>query len=35
VPGVHVVGSLAGGTKVSEIFIENGRFDGDKVFGRR
>jgi thioredoxin reductase (NADPH) len=34
VAGVHVVGSLVGGTKVSEIFIENGRFDGDKVFGR-
>ncbi len=33
VPRVHVVGSLVGGTKVAEIFIENGRFDGEKVFG--
>ncbi|MCA9750915.1 MAG: YpdA family putative bacillithiol disulfide reductase [Gemmatimonadetes bacterium] len=35
VPGVHVVGSITGGRKVSEIFIENGRFDGEKVFGPR
>jgi thioredoxin reductase (NADPH) len=33
VPGVHLVGSITGGTQVSEIFIENGRFDGEKIFG--
>lgn len=34
VPGIHVVGSLTRGYNVSEIFIENGRFDGEKVFSR-
>ena len=33
VPGVYVVGSVTAGTKISEIFIENGRFDGEKIFG--
>ncbi|MBI2073042.1 MAG: YpdA family putative bacillithiol disulfide reductase [Gemmatimonadetes bacterium] len=33
VPGVHVAGSLTAGRKLSEIFIENGRFDGEKIFG--
>jgi thioredoxin reductase (NADPH) len=33
VPGVYVAGSLTAGTKISEIFIENGRFDGEKIFG--
>src|SRR5256885_6984411 len=33
VPGVHVAGSLTAGTKISEVFIENGRFDGEKIFG--
>lgn len=33
VPGVHVAGSVTAGNKISEIFIENGRFDGEKVFG--
>lgn len=33
VPGVHVAGSVTAGNKISEIFIENGRFDGDKIFG--
>lgn len=32
-PGIHVAGSVIGGNKISEIFIENGRFDGDKIFG--
>ena len=32
-PGVYLVGSITRGRKVSEIFIENGRFDGEKVFG--
>jgi len=33
VPGVHVAGSVTGGNKISEIFIENGRYDGEKIFG--
>src|SRR5213593_3297569 len=33
VPGVFVAGSVTAGNKISEIFIENGRFDGDKIFG--
>ena len=33
VPGVHVAGSVTGGNKISEVFIENGRFDGEKIFG--
>jgi thioredoxin reductase (NADPH) len=33
VPSVHLAGSVAGGRHVSDIFIENGRFDGEKIFG--
>ena len=33
VRGVHVAGSVTAGNKISEIFIENGRFDGEKIFG--
>ena len=33
VPGVHVAGSVTAGRKISEVFIENGRFDGEKIFG--
>jgi thioredoxin reductase (NADPH) len=33
VPGVHVAGSAIAGNRISEIFIENGRFDGEKIFG--
>lgn len=33
VPGVFVAGSLTAGIKISEVFIENGRFDGEKIFG--
>jgi thioredoxin reductase (NADPH) len=33
VPGVFIAGSLTAGVKISEVFIENGRFDGEKVFG--
>ena len=33
VPGVFVAGSVTAGTRISEIFIENGRFDGEKIFG--
>ncbi|HMB69475.1 MAG TPA: YpdA family putative bacillithiol disulfide reductase [bacterium] len=34
VPGVYMVGSITRGKRVSEVFIENGRFDGEKVFGK-
>jgi thioredoxin reductase (NADPH) len=33
VPGVHIAGSLTAGRFISEVFIENGRFDGEKIFG--
>jgi thioredoxin reductase (NADPH) len=33
VPGVHLAGSVTGGRNISEIFIENGRYDGEKIFG--
>lgn len=33
VPGVYLAGSIIGGKATSQIFIENGRFDGDKIFG--
>jgi thioredoxin reductase (NADPH) len=33
VPGVHLAGSITAGFDISEIFIENGRFDGEKIFG--
>jgi thioredoxin reductase (NADPH) len=33
VPGVYMAGSITAGRATSEIFIENGRFDGEKIFG--
>lgn len=33
VPGVYLAGSAAAGRQTGEVFIENGRFDGDKIFG--
>ena len=33
VPGIHVAGSMIAGNRISEVFIENGRFDGEKIFG--
>jgi thioredoxin reductase (NADPH) len=33
VPGVYLAGSVTAGKQISEIFIENGRFDGEKIFG--
>ena len=33
VPGVHLAGSITAGRATSEIFIENGRFDGETIFG--
>lgn len=34
VRGVHMAGSITGGRATSEVFIENGRFDGEKIFGK-
>ena len=33
VRGVFMAGSITGGRATSEVFIENGRFDGEKIFG--
>lgn len=33
VKGVHLAGSATAGRNTSEIFIENGRYDGEKIFG--
>jgi thioredoxin reductase (NADPH) len=33
VPGVFLAGSVAAGYKIGEVFIENGRYDGEKIFG--
>src|SRR5690606_1843035 len=33
VPGVYLAGSLTAGKFISEVFIENGRYDGEKIFG--
>lgn len=33
VAGVHMAGSVTSGRKTSEIFIENGRYDGERIFG--
>ncbi len=33
VPGVYLAGSAASGRNISEVFIENGRYDGEKIFG--
>jgi thioredoxin reductase (NADPH) len=33
VPGVYMAGSIVAGTRISEVFIENGRYDGEKIFG--
>jgi thioredoxin reductase (NADPH) len=35
VPGIHMAGSISAGYAISNIFIENGRFDGEKIFGRQ
>ena len=32
-PGVSLAGSITAGKHTSEIFIENGRYDGEKIFG--
>jgi len=33
VPGVFMAGSVVAGRAISEVFIENGRWDGEKIFG--
>ncbi len=33
VPGVYLAGSITAGRATSEIFIENGRADGERIFG--
>jgi thioredoxin reductase (NADPH) len=33
VPGLYLAGSVGAGRFISEVFIENGRHDGDKIFG--
>lgn len=33
VPGIFLAGSVTAGRRISEVFIENGRFDGEKIFG--
>lgn len=33
VPGIHMAGSITEGRNTSNVFIENGRFDGEKIFG--
>jgi thioredoxin reductase (NADPH) len=32
-PGIYLAGSVTSGRFISEIFIENGRYDGEKIFG--
>ncbi len=33
VRGIYMAGSITEGKNISGVFIENGRFDGDKIFG--
>ena len=33
VAGVYMAGSITAGRATSEVFIENGRFDGERIFG--
>ena len=33
VPGICMAGSIVSGRAISEVFIENGRYDGEKIFG--
>jgi thioredoxin reductase (NADPH) len=34
VPGVFLAGSITAGYRTSDIFIENGRFDGERIFAK-
>jgi thioredoxin reductase (NADPH) len=33
VPGIYLAGSITSGRFISDVFIENGRYDGEKIFG--
>lgn len=33
VPGLYLAGSITAGRQISEVFIENGRYDGERIFG--
>jgi thioredoxin reductase (NADPH) len=33
VPDLYMAGSIVSGRAISEVFIENGRYDGEKIFG--
>ncbi len=33
VAGIYMAGSIVAGRAISEVFIENGRYDGEKIFG--
>ncbi len=33
VAGIYMAGSIVSGRAISEVFIENGRYDGEKIFG--
>ena len=33
VRGIYMAGSIVSGRAISEVFIENGRYDGEKIFG--
>ena len=33
IAGIHLAGSATAGRNTSEVFIENGRYDGEKIFG--
>jgi thioredoxin reductase (NADPH) len=33
IPRIHLAGSATAGRNTSEVFIENGRYDGEKIFG--
>lgn len=35
VPGIYMAGSITEGRNISGVFIENGRHDGDRIFGGR
>ncbi len=35
VPGIYMAGSIKAGYATSNVFIENGRFDGEKIFDSR
>jgi thioredoxin reductase (NADPH) len=35
VPGVYMAGSITAGRATAEVFIENGRFDGEKIFSAK